>query len=93
MEEERLPDPIPMTEKDERDFRFNNRGKEVFGPYDGIFGSRCKGTITKDYSKSPDIFSAIGKNAKGVEKKEIVNHRRGIEKKHQPLVIGFEVRK
>jgi hypothetical protein len=91
--EEEYPDPIPMTEKDKRDFKFNNRGKEVFGPLDGIFSSHNKKVIIKDYSTSPSIFSAISKNAKGVEKKEIVNHRRGIEKKYQPLVIGFEVRK
>jgi hypothetical protein len=89
MEEEKYPDPIPMTEKDISDFKFHNRGKEVFGPYEGIFSTKSKGII-KDYSNSPNIFSAISKSAKGVEKKEIHISRRGIEKKYNPCVIGID---
>jgi hypothetical protein len=29
--EEEYPDPIPMTEKDKRDFKFNNRERKYSG--------------------------------------------------------------
>lgn len=77
-----------LTEKEKKAFLLNNRGRTVFGPYEGIL--HYKGAIVKDYSKSPDIHSAVALSAHGTEKKVIEPRIKGIEKKYNPVGLAFQ---
>ena len=84
-----------LTEKEKKAYLLNNRGRTVKGPYAGVFAVN-KQTIKKDYSKSPDIFSAIALSAKGEEKKIVNSRIKGITKKNKPIspefIMGFGVK-
>jgi len=82
-----------MTEKEKKNFLFINRGRTVYGPYEGIMRSRVN--VVKDYSYSPDIDSAICLSARGHGKeiKVIKPLSRGFIKKYNPIgpefLLGF----
>ena len=64
--------------------------REVFGPYERLL-SNPRTTVVKDYSKSPDIDSAITLSAAGhgVIVKSIDKENKGVWKKNNPLAVGI----
>lgn len=69
-----------LTEKESKDFKYNNRGKIVEGSYERM--NSGKGNWKK-YQGEAGILV----NAKGVWKDNKQGISKGLEKKHKPLII------